>query len=155
VLQSPQAKFFSDRPHQLKDKPMPLSPTNAELTSSTLLASPALSYLDDIIGAAIFDVNGLPKEYFTTHESTNMSWVQTIFQALGLRSLLMSSLQLENFHHATIEGQEYLAVIVKQRTQYTALLLRPREDECSDQLLKWIQNFQTDTLKQHSRFRAT
>ncbi|WP_171574266.1 hypothetical protein [Leptolyngbya sp. Cla-17] len=113
-----------------------------------------MSYLDDIIGAAIFDLNGLPKEYFTTLESTNMSWVQTIFQALGLRSLLMSSLQLEGFHHATIEGQEYLAVIVKQRTQYTALLLRPIDDECSGSFLKWIQNFQTDTLKQHSRFRA-
>lgn len=128
--------------------------TNTEFTSSISLVNSAISYLDDIIGAAIFDLNGLPKEYFTTTESTNMSWVQTIFQALGLRSLLMSSLQLEGFHHATIEGQEYLAVIVKQRTQYTALLLRPTEHECSDQLLKWIQNFQTDTLRQHSRFRA-
>lgn len=133
---------------------MPPSSTNVELTSSTLLASSGMSYLDDIIGAAIFDLNGLPKEYFTTLESTNMSWVQTIFQALGLRSLLMSSLQLEGFHHATIEGQDYFAVIVKQRTQYTALLLQPVEDECSDQLLKWIQNFQTDTLKQNSRFRV-
>lgn len=126
--------------------------TNAELPSSTVVVDSVTSYLDDIIGAAVFDLNGLPKEYFTTPESTNMSWVQTIFQALGLRSLLMSSLQLEGFHHATIEGQEYLAVIVKQRAQYTALLLRPTEHECSDQLLKWIQNFQTDTLKQNSRF---
>lgn len=130
------------------------SATNAELKFSIPLTSSAMSYLDDIIGAAIFDLNGLPKEYFTTLEGTNMSWVQTIFQALGLRSLLMSSLQLEGFHHATIEGQEYLAVIVKQRTQYTALLLPPTQDECSDQLLKWIQNFQTDTLKQNARFRA-
>ncbi|MBF2025976.1 MAG: hypothetical protein IGS48_04305, partial [Oscillatoriales cyanobacterium C42_A2020_001] len=69
-----------------------------------------MSYMNDVIGAAIFDLNGLPKEYFTTSDNSNMGWVQTIFQALGLRSLLISSLQLEGFHYATIQGLEHCAI---------------------------------------------
>jgi hypothetical protein len=79
------------------------------------------AYSNSIVGAAIFDLNGLPKEYFTTGEGSNMSWVQTIFQALGLRSLLMSSLQLEGFHHAVIQGSDCCAVVVKQPARYMAV----------------------------------
>ncbi len=101
-----------------------------------------MSYTDYIVGAAIFDLNGLPKEYFTTSESSNMSWVQTIFQALGLRSLLISSLQLEGFHHATIYGAEHCAVVVKQKNQYTAMLLKTQDSVINDTFITWVQNFQ-------------
>lgn len=121
------------------------------LTSPTDLA---MSYPDYIVGAAIFDLNGLPKEYFTTSDNTGMSWVQTIFQALGLRSLLMSSLQLEGFHHATIHGDEYCAVVVKQRAQYTALLIRQKDEAITDSFIQWVQNFQLSELKQNPRFRV-
>lgn len=124
---------------------------NAELNISTPPSDSAMHYLDDIIGAATFDLNGLPKEYFTTSDSSNMSWVQTIFQALGLRSLLTSSLQLEGFHHATIQGSEYCAVIVKQRNQYTALLLKQTE-EVSLELIEWAQGFEPVTLRADARF---
>ncbi|UBF27801.1 hypothetical protein K9N68_07775 [Kovacikia minuta CCNUW1] len=83
-----------------------------------------------------------------------MSWVQTIFQALGLRSLLMSSLQLEGFHHATMGGTEYCAVVVKQRANYTALLLKRQDDLIDDAFIQWLQNFQPDELKQNPRFHA-
>ncbi|MBD2019954.1 hypothetical protein H6F43_07100, partial [Leptolyngbya sp. FACHB-36] len=100
-------------------------PSLSDLRSQTRLPSDlSMSYPDRVVGAAVFDLNGLPKEYFTTSDSTGMGWVQTIFQALGLRSLLMSSLQLEGFHHATIHGEEYSAIVVKQRAHYTALLVR-------------------------------
>jgi hypothetical protein len=113
------------------------------------------SYSDRVMGAAIFDLNGLPKEYFTTTESSNMSWVQTIFQALGLRSLLMSSLRLEGFHHATIYGAEYCAIIVKQRAHYTALLLNQAEAEViSDSFVDWVQSFQLSDLRSNPRFRS-
>lgn len=114
----------------------------------------SMSYPDAIVGAAIFDLNGLPKEYFTTSESTNMSWVQTIFQALGLRSLLMSSLQLEGFHHATIYGVEFCAVVVKQRTQYAALLIRQQDEVINDSFIQWVQNFQFSELKQNPKFKV-
>ncbi|MDX2240105.1 MAG: hypothetical protein NW224_05410 [Leptolyngbyaceae cyanobacterium bins.302] len=111
-------------------------------------------YLNDVIGAAIFDLNGLPKEYFTTVDNTGMSWVQTIFQALGLRSLLTSSLQLENFHHAAIQSSDYCAIIVKQRTHYTALLLNQKTEEISTDVIHWAQSFELDALRQNPRFKA-
>ncbi|MGA7937486.1 MAG: hypothetical protein WCA35_28305 [Kovacikia sp.] len=114
----------------------------------------SMFYPNYIMGVAIFDLNGLPKEYFITSESSNMSWVQTIFQALGLRSLLISSLQLEGFHHATIRGTEYCAVVVKQKAHYTALLLNQRDDVIDDAFIRWLQNFQPHELKQDPRFRV-
>ena len=109
-------------------------------------------YPDYIVGAAIFDLNGLPKDYFTTADNHSMSWVQTIFQALGLRSLLMSSLQLEGFHHATIYGTEYCAVVVKQKNHYTALLVKQKDDIVNEAFIQWVQTFQLNDLKQNPRF---
>lgn len=114
-----------------------------------------ISHADCIIGAAIFDLSGLPKEYFTTAESTDVGWVQTIFQALGLQSLLMSSLRLEGFHHAVIHGAEYQAVVVRQKIRYTALLIRRTEpNSISDSLISWSQGFEPTILRSHPRFRT-
>ncbi|HEY9862092.1 MAG TPA: hypothetical protein V6D16_21540 [Candidatus Obscuribacterales bacterium] len=113
------------------------------------------AYSSSIVGAAIFDLNGLPKEYFTTDEGSNMSWVQTIFQALGLRSLLMSSLQLEGFHHAVIQGPDCCAVVVKQPARYMALLIQQTEPGVmTDAFVQWVQRFEPNVLKTHPRFRA-
>lgn len=129
-----------------------LSLTNTVLKSSLRLANSSKSHIDEIIGAAIFDLNGLPREYFTTSE--DMSWVQIIFQSLGLRSLLMSSLQLEGFHHVMIQGNGYCAVVVKQRSHYAALLLQQQGEEISDCLVEWAQSFQLSALREHPRFHA-
>ena len=109
---------------------------------------------DCVVGAAVFDLNGLPKEYFTTSDMTGASWVQTIFQALGLRSLLMSSLQLEGFHHATIHGVEYSAVVVKQRAHYAAFLVRPQDETLSETFIQWVKTAQPNELKQNPRFQV-
>ena len=113
-----------------------------------------MSYINDVIGAAIFDLNGLPKEYFTTTDNSNMSWVQAIFQALGLRSLLMSSLRLENFQHVTIQGEEYCAIIVKQRIHYMALLLKQTVEEVPSDMIDWAQNFEPEDLRENPRFKV-
>lgn len=113
-----------------------------------------MSYINDVIGAAIFDLNGLPKEYFTTSENHSISWLQTIFQALGLRSLLSSSLQLENFHHAVIEGSGYCAIIVKQRSVYSALLLKQKNEEVSPEIIDWVHSFEPEVLRENPRFQA-
>jgi hypothetical protein len=112
-----------------------------------------MSYLDRVVGAAVFDLNGLPKEYFTTSEHSNMSWVQTIFQTLGLRSLLMSSLQLEGFQYAVIDSKDFHAVVVKQKAQYIALLSRKSEDRIGDGFIQWAQSLQMDELERDRRFR--
>ncbi|MGJ3245325.1 MAG: hypothetical protein ACFE0I_04530 [Elainellaceae cyanobacterium] len=111
------------------------------------------SFSDAVMGAAIFDFSGLPKEYYTTNENPDISWVQTIFQALGLRSLIMSSLQLDGFHHAVIHGTEHSAVVVKQNKRYIALLIRKSEFlKRSDIFLSWMQEFEPSTLKADIRF---
>ena len=115
-----------------------------------------IDYTDYILGAAIFDLNGLPKDYFTTEESSSINWVQTIFQALGLRSLLMSSLRLDGFHHAVINSASYSAVVVKQHSRYTALLIRRTENDktITHSFIHWMQTFEPSLLKNNSRFRA-
>jgi hypothetical protein len=37
--------------------------------------------LENIVGVAIFDFNGLPQEYFITADNESTSWVQLVFQA--------------------------------------------------------------------------
>jgi len=114
-----------------------------------------VDYLDQVLGAATFDLNGLPKDYFTTERSNNISWVQTIFQALGLRSLLMSSLQLEGFHHAVINSTSYSAIVVKQSTRYMALLVeRSDQTVITKAFVQWTQDFEPALLESDSRFKV-
>jgi predicted regulator of Ras-like GTPase activity (Roadblock/LC7/MglB family) len=107
---------------------------------------------NDVIGAAIFDLNGLPKEYFTTRESADVSWVQTIFQALGLQSLLLSSLQLEGFRYIVVQGREYRAIVTKQKSRYTAILVRRTTEAVAETLVKWAQDFEPASLRADPRF---
>jgi hypothetical protein len=114
-----------------------------------------VSYSDSIIGAAVFDLSGLPKEYFSTAESSDVGWVQTIFQALGLQSLLISSLQLEGFRHAIVHGSDYRAIVVRQRNRYTALLVRQADHAIvSSDFIQWSLEFEPKTLRTHPRFSA-
>jgi hypothetical protein len=114
-----------------------------------------VNYSDSVLGAAIFDLSGLPKEYFTTADSGDISWVQTIFQALGLQSLLVSSLQLEGFHHAAIHGAGYCAVVVRQPAQYTALLVRQTDfKNFPASFIRWMQDLEPTILSANSRFNA-
>lgn len=111
--------------------------------------------MDDIIGAAIFDLSGLPKEYFTTTTNKDVSWVQTIFQALGLQTLLMSSLQLEGFRYAVIHGAGNQAIIVRQKTCYTAVLLNlSAQPKNQAELICQIQELEPSSLKNHPQFQS-
>lgn len=123
--------------------------------SAPLFAKPSVvSYSDSVIGAAIFDLSGLPQEYFTINESNDVSWVQTIFQALGLQSLLMSSLRLEGFRHVVVHGKKYCAIVIKQKSCYTAILVRESEQEMSESFIKWAYDFEPAVLKSDPRFKV-
>jgi hypothetical protein len=111
--------------------------------------------IDSIMGAAIFDLSGLPKEYFTTSSNKDVSWVQTIFQALGLQTLLMSSLQLEGFRYAVIHGADNQAIIVRQKNCYTAVLLaQSSQPGNQSNLIKQIQDLEPASLKAHPQFQS-
>lgn len=110
-----------------------------------------LTYVNLVIGAATFDLNGLPKEYFVTSKSVNGNWTQASFQALGLQSLLASSLQLEGFCHAIIHGEDRQVLVVRQPSNYLAVLLQADAVVSSD-FIRWAQNFELALLKSESRF---
>ncbi|MBW4465444.1 MAG: hypothetical protein KME07_08385 [Pegethrix bostrychoides GSE-TBD4-15B] len=111
-----------------------------------------MSYLDQILGAAIFDPSGLPKSYYVSLETADISWVQTIFQALGLQALLQSTFQVDEFRHAVIHGTHYHALIVRKSSCYVAILIRQRELFVSEALIDWALQFDPATLAEDSRF---
>ncbi|MEM9005265.1 MAG: hypothetical protein AAGE59_17300 [Cyanobacteria bacterium P01_F01_bin.86] len=112
----------------------------------------------DVLGVAIFDLNGLPREYFVTEEEPSIHWVQLVFQALGLRSLLASSLALEGFQQIVIGLEARTAVVVKRQQDYIALQLEGQFtlDQEADQasLMALIDRLDLETLNQHSHFKA-
>ena len=84
-----------------------------------------MSYSDYIVGAAVFDLSGLPKEYFTTGESNDMS------------------------------GTDYHAVVVRQPARYVALLLRSDEmGTIPDGFMEWSFDFDPSVLRIHPNFSA-
>ncbi len=114
-----------------------------------------MSYSDQIVGAAIFDLSGLPKEYFVPADSTDISWVQTIFQALGLQALLTSAFQLEDFRHAIVHGAHFHAIIVRQSECHVALLIHHNEAMLSEAVIEWAIDFDPSTLTGDPRFIST
>lgn len=124
----------------------------ASPSPTSLWKEPGVIHLENVIGAAIFDLSGLPKEYFTTPESADVSWVQTIFQALGLQTLLLSSLQLEGFRHVIVHGEAYQAIVIRQKNCYVAILTRNTSFARSSAFLKWAYDFEPSVLKADSRF---
>ncbi|WP_088892615.1 hypothetical protein [Leptolyngbya ohadii] len=114
----------------------------------------SMLYVDAVIGAAIFDLNGLPKEYLTSKESQDLGWVQTVFQALGLQSLLMSSLRLEGLRHVVVHGLDFQAIVVRQETCYIALLLRSVPPHLDPQFIQWARNLEPATLRKSPRLQS-
>ncbi|MBF2045965.1 MAG: hypothetical protein IGS54_00955 [Elainella sp. C42_A2020_010] len=115
----------------------------------------SVSYLDRILGAAVFDLTGLPKDYYISAESADISWVQSIFQALGLQALLTSSFQLKEFRHAVIHGAHCHAIVIRQANCYLALLIRQGETPVSEDWIQWAVSFDPALLADDPRFNST
>lgn len=112
--------------------------------------------LNRIIGVAVFDRGGLPREYFVTAENDSTSWVQIVFQALGLKSLLMASLKLESFQQIAIGLHHQTAFVIRTKTDYVALLLDGTHHfssvEAAERFNQWVRQFEQQSLRQHPRF---
>ena len=114
--------------------------------------------ITDILGVALFDLNGLPREYFVTAKNPTTDWVQIVFQALGVRSLLASSLELKDFRQVTITLKTTTAIVVRRPEDYIALkfdgqlLLNSQANQ--EQLRQLIGALNSDVLQQHPHFRG-
>jgi len=115
--------------------------------------------ITDILGVAIFDLTGLPREYFVTEENPTTGWVQIVFQALGLRSLLSSSLELDGFYQITINLEETTAIVVRRRQDYIALQLKGRlslhHPADNERLSTLLGALNPEKLRRHPHFKAT
>jgi hypothetical protein len=114
-----------------------------------------MSYSDQLLGAAIFDQSGLPKKYYISVETADISWVQTIFQALGIQNLLNVSFQLEEFRYSLIHGTYFHAIIVWQKSRYLALLIQQNEGMISEDMIAWATEFDVAQLASDPRFSST
>ncbi len=112
--------------------------------------------ITDILGVALFDLNGLPRDYFVTAENPTTSWVQVVFQALGLQSLLSASLAVEGFQQITIQLEATTAMVIRRKEDYIAVqfkdkvVLRHQADE--EQLMQLIESLDLEQLRQHPHF---
>lgn len=120
-----------------------------------MAASEEIKFETHALGAATFDLSGLPKEYYTLVDgSKSIIWVQPIFQALGLKSLLAASLPVEAFTYAVIHGNDYTAVVIKQQGNYLALLIDPKSEILDDIFLSWAQSFDATSLRNNPKFQV-
>ena len=115
-----------------------------------------VNYYDAVVSAVVFDWNGMPQEYFMVpswEESSTLAWEKAVFQVLGLRWLLMSSLNLEGFQHSKLKGDAYTIHIIRQQEHHMALLLESCElrDRQPD-FLEWLCGFDLSYLRNDPRF---
>ncbi|PSN13312.1 hypothetical protein C7271_22645 [filamentous cyanobacterium CCP5] len=133
-----------------------MSPILAAVSVSPQVQKTSIT-IDDVLGIAIFDASGLPQEYFVTPGNKTTQWVQVVFQALGLKPLLMSSLGLDGFHHGSAILADNTAVVVRGKRTYIAMLLKGqhvfRNLEEAEQFSQWSRQFEQTTLRQDSRFK--
>lgn len=128
-----------------------------QVNSGSQAAAPGVvspgSYYDCVVGAVVFDWNGLPQEYFVTPESERLPWEQAVFQMLGLRWLLMSYSRLGGFYHARVSCQDYTAFVIRQREYYMAILLERSEARDRDPaFMEWLRAFEVSYLRSDPRF---
>ncbi len=111
-----------------------------------------------ITGIAIFDLNGLPKEYFITPENRDTAWVQLVFQSLGLQALTAEALGIDNLQHTIIQTRHGDAVIIRTPDRFLALFVkrsRPQAIPVVDaDWIDWACQFEAKELRSHSHFRA-
>ncbi len=128
--------------------PPPLGTDPEQTTQDTIL--------QNILGVAIFDFSGLPREYYITADHDETDWVQLVFQALGLKSLLSAGLELGEFGHLAIRSSQLVAMVVGTPTNYVALLLREpiplNNAQQTQDFTQWVAHFETELLRQQERF---
>jgi Na+/serine symporter len=126
--------------------------------SEAFVSLPPMLSWDALLGVALFDTSGLPREYFVTEHNRTTHWVQVVFQALGLRSLLASSLQLEGFQQTIIQLKDTAIVVIRRRHDYLALRVKatalPAIQRGNQDFAQWVYTLDSRFFQQHPHFIA-
>jgi hypothetical protein len=113
--------------------------------------------VDAILGIAVFDANGLPKEYFITPGHRDTAWVQLVFQSLGLQTLMTHTLGLTGFNYTIVQTRVGNAIVIHTSEQHLALLVKrtypQNQMAVDDAWIQWVCDFEANTLRQHPHFR--
>lgn len=122
------------------------------------MKSIGLPNVDQILGLAIFDPMGLPRDYFITPQHKETEWVQLVFQSLGLQQLIRDTMALPVVRHVMIRTRIGNIVVVCCESGYIAVLLKralPQErPQLDEEWLDWIRDFEATSVRTHSKFKA-
>lgn len=118
-----------------------------------------LPNIDQILGIAVFDPQGLPRQYFvTTAKHQDDDWIRLAFQALGLKQLLMDEMELPQLDHVMMRTKTGNLVILPYAQGFIALHIKralPQEQPNIDNhWTPWACNLIETVIKQDSRFKA-
>ncbi len=113
---------------------------------------------EQILGLAVFDRVGLPRDYFITLQHEDTEWIQLAFQLLGLQQLIVTTLELPRLSNAMIRTKVGNIVMVCYDQGYIAILLKrvlPQERPHVDKAwVAWICEFEANVVRNHPNFRA-
>ncbi|MEO1519437.1 MAG: hypothetical protein AAFU78_01500 [Cyanobacteria bacterium J06633_2] len=133
----------------LAEKKLPV-PTNSDISS---LRFQDLSLFKLVCGVAIFDTKGLLRKYFTADNNSNVTWLQTGFNVLSLKSLLETAFQFDGFGHATVHASSYRIIVIQQHGRYVAFLFRSVEHcDITWLTLRQMKEFEPSFLHEDPRF---
>ncbi|MBT9317909.1 hypothetical protein [Leptothoe spongobia] len=117
-----------------------------------------LNNIDQILGVAVFDPMGLPRDYFITPQHKDTEWVQLVFQSLGLQQLIASTMALPVVGHTMIRTKIGNIVIVCCESGYIAVLLKralPQErPQIDSDWVAWLCDFEAMVVRTHANFKA-
>lgn len=113
---------------------------------------------EQILGLAVFDARGLPRDYFITSEHKDPEWIQLVFQALGLQQLLSAEMELPTLDNALIRTKAGNIVVIRIDQGYIALLIKrllPQErPQIDSHWVEWIRTFEATEVRTHPNFKA-
>ena len=132
--------------------PVKHSPRPSDASSPSSILN-ELSVLRQVNGVAVFGLDGLSEEYFSTDENSDTGWIQIISHTLGMQSLLSSALQVDGFRHAIIHGSSDSAIVIKQFSRYLAFFVSGETlDDLADKIVSGMRNFDPGMLYADPRF---
>ncbi|MEO1591828.1 MAG: hypothetical protein AAFU71_11120 [Cyanobacteria bacterium J06632_22] len=111
-----------------------------------------------IMGIAVFNLDGLPQEYFITPDNRDTAWVQMVFQSLGLQALTAEALGAQSLKYTIVQTRDGDAVIIRTVERFLALFVKRSRPQMipsvEPEWIDWVCQFEAKALRSHPHFRA-